>query len=115
VPTSLTPDSIAKLHRDFLARVIAAVDGEGDNFLAATQAAVPVITGALKASGKKSDVVVDSATGSVSVTVSYGNPSAPYAAYVHEIPTGQHPKYVEGPLNELSPGLMSRIASKIKS
>lgn len=109
---TLTPTSIERSRREFLSRVVSAVNEEASDLFSATQAVVPVISGKLKASGEVSPAVIDPSTGAISATVSY---STIYAARVHELPTGQHPKYIEGPLAELAHGLMERIASKVKS
>lgn len=56
----------------------------------------------------------------VSVTLSYGGPSARYALAVHERmgPTnwsepGTGPKYLEGPVLEAKPKLLGRLAARI--
>lgn len=107
----LTPESIERARQDFLARVIDAVNSETTDLFAASQAVCPVISGKLKASGKITPAAVDPSTGAIVGYVSY---DTVYAARVHEFPTGQHPKYLEGPLAEFSPGLMQRIAEKVK-
>lgn len=110
----LTPESIAKLATDFRARVVSAVESTADLLLARTQEVVPVISGKLKASGRRTEAEINPSTGAISASVIYGNSDAPYAARVHEIPTGQHPKFVERPLMDLESEILNHIADKVK-
>lgn len=108
---TLTPESIERARQELISRVISAVDTETAELFAMTQAVVPVISGALKSSGTVSPAKLDPSTGVISSSVSY---NTPYAARVHELPTGQHPKYLEGPLAEHATGIMQRIAAKAR-
>ncbi len=75
----------------------------------------PVDTGALRASHEVSAPVI--AGHDISVTISVGGASAPYAIYVHENlealhPTGQA-KFLESTILESKPYLARRIAARI--
>jgi hypothetical protein len=93
-------------------RVISGVlQEEAQAILNASQGIVPVDTGALKASGKVSEVVSES--GALSINVSYGSDEVGYAQYVHEIHKTQ-PKFLERPLRAAVGGFERRLADKLK-
>lgn len=76
----------------------------------------PFDDGPLRASYETSEPIEES-DGNVSVTISVGGPSAPYAVYVHEILWHHHPigeaKFLEKTINEAMPTLSGRLAARI--
>jgi hypothetical protein len=75
----------------------------------------PVLTGALRASGKVSSPEYSGRT--VRVPMSFGGPAAPYAIHVHEDLEAHHPvgqaKFAESVLLESAPYMAGRIARRI--
>ena len=75
----------------------------------------PLLTGALKSSGM---VEVEQEADSVTMTLGYGGPSAPYAVHVHEIDNnynnGKQWKYLETPFNEGLSELMRKLKDDVE-
>lgn len=71
----------------------------------------PVEFGALNSSSETARPVISG--GNVSVTISFGGPSAPYAAAVHENLSARHrvgqAKYLEQPVLEAMPTLAGKL------
>lgn len=81
-----------------------------------SQRRTPVKTGALKGSHEVSEPVIDG--DEISVTISVGGSSAPYALYVHENTEALHPsggqaKFLESTVLESRPYLAARIARRM--
>ena len=83
-----------------------------------SQEVVPVQYGPLKASGRVSKPKVVGTVASCEIT--YGDSSAPYAAYVHEIPPSRarHDpptrwKYLENPVRLVAQGMEKRMAVRV--
>lgn len=76
----------------------------------------PLQWGPLRGSYETSEPVEES-DGNVSVTISVGGPTAPYAVYVHEILWYHHPigesKFLEKTINEAMATLPGRLAARI--
>lgn len=75
------------------------------------------IPGSLRASGRVAEP--ERGVGRIiSVTLSYGGYSAPYAIYVHEIEDNYHPigqwKYLESVINESRPYMAARVARRLE-
>ena len=83
---------------------------------ASKQDYVPVKSGALRGSGLVPPPVSVGAT--ISVTLGFGGPSAPYAVIVHEDLTKRHPvgqaKYLEIPLRAALAGMPSVLAQRAR-
>lgn len=88
-----------------------ALHEEGESVLAASQAIVPVETGALKETGRVTEVEIGD--GEIAVAVTYGDETVLYAAAVHE---SESPgaKYLERPLRDAVGGMARRLADRIK-
>lgn len=83
-----------------------------------SQEVVPIQYGPLKASGRVSEPMYEGNTAKVEIT--YGGSSAPYAAYVHEIPPSRarHDpptrwKYLENPVSLVAEGMAERMAVRV--
>ncbi len=76
----------------------------------------PRDTGALRKSGKISEVKKSERT--CSINISFGGEQAPYAIYVHEDLEAYHPvgqaKFLESVLLESRPHMAKRLAARIK-
>lgn len=76
----------------------------------------PVATGALRKSGKVSKPKISGKT--VTVDISFGGETAPYAVYVHEDLEAFHPigqaKFLESVIEESRPHMAKRIAKRIE-
>jgi hypothetical protein len=76
----------------------------------------PRDTGALRRSGRVTEVKKGDRTCSVSII--FGGPTAPYAVYVHEDLEAYHPvgqaKFLESVLLESRPHMAKRLAARIK-
>ncbi len=89
---------------------------EAEQIMAKSKRIVPVDTGNLRDSGHVEQPVMG--PGSVSVTLAYGGPAAPYAVHVHERldlrhNPGQFAKYLEFPFLEAVRGMEGRLAAEI--
>jgi hypothetical protein len=99
----------------------AALYQEGERIMTTSkQEFVPVDTGTLRGTGHVEDPVVSGT--SVSVTLGYGGPAAPYALVVHENRLLNHPnggqwKYLERPALEATQNnkMPSRLAKSVNT
>jgi hypothetical protein len=83
---------------------------EGKLWLSASQAEVPVASGALKASGRYFIRVYSDA---VVLRVTYGNRGISYAVAVHQIPGRKGYKFLEGPVKRLAAGTGARLGAAL--
>lgn len=76
----------------------------------------PVDTGALRASHETAPPVY--AGSNITVTITVGGPTAPYALIVHEDLNAHHPvgqaKFLESTLNESAPFIAERLGRRIR-
>lgn len=93
-----------------------ALEAEAEIEMTEAKRRTPVDTGALRASGHVGRAKRDA--GEITVRLSFGGPSAPYAVYVHENLEAYHPtgqaKFLEGTLAESAPHLASRVAARMR-
>lgn len=86
----------------------------GDKILKQSQAQTPVMSGALRASGR---VSVEVQKGVISVRLMFGGPAAPYAWTVHERTEVHHPtgnsKFLESPVKEATPEALQTMAGSV--
>jgi hypothetical protein len=96
-------------------KIAAALHEEAEELMTEAKRRTPVDTGALRSSGHVQTPDID--RDSVSVTMAFGGPAAPYAVYVHEDLTANHPvgqaKFLESVLTEAAPNLPARIARRV--
>jgi hypothetical protein len=96
-------------------KIAAALHEEAEELMTEAKRRTPVDTSALRSSGHVQIPQVDQ--DSVSVTLAFGGPAAPYAVYVHEDLTANHPvgqaKFLESVLTEAAPNLPARIARRV--
>lgn len=106
--------NISHIADSFPARVGAAIRTETESILESSQEVVPVDSGALKATGRVSDVNREGDDFSVEIT--YGSPEVDYAAAVHENldVSGAGGKYLEQPLRRAKRGFPDRVADRLK-
>lgn len=91
---------------------------EAERIMTASKEIVPVLTGALRASGVV--LLPEVSATNVSVELGYGGPAAPYAVYVHENvmarhKEGQQAKFLERPMLEAAEGMEGRLADALRA
>lgn len=90
---------------------------EGEEIMTESKRLVPVLTGALRASGHVLPVE-DTPTG-VRLTLAYGNSAVQYAIYVHERVELRHPvgmaRFLAVPAEIAADGMAGRIAAGIRA
>lgn len=89
---------------------------EAETIMAKSKRIVPVLRGALKASG----TVFPPVLGQLSVTMGYGGAAVPYAVYVHERTDLKHKpptqaKYLEQPARQAVVGMADRLAARARA
>lgn len=108
--------TLQKLAKDFPGKAGRALRAEGEIEMAEAKRRTPVDTGALRSSGHVDGPRVSGT--SVSVSLSFGGPSTPYALKVHEDLNAFHrvgqAKFLESTLNESAPHLAKRVAARLK-
>jgi hypothetical protein len=108
--------ALAAYQGDTVRAAAGALYREGERIMTRSkQEFVPVDTGALRASGRTQPPEVTST--SITVVLSFGGASAPYALVVHENLQAHHAvgqaKYLEQPINEAVAGMDARLAGDI--
>lgn len=100
-----------EMAREVPERAGKALHDEAESVLAASQVIVPVETGALKETGRVTEVETDN--GAIAVAVTYGDEAVQYAAAVHE---SESPgaKYLERPLRDAVGDMARRLADRLK-
>ena len=106
--------NMKRLGKDALKQLARNLYTEGEELLAEAIPLTPLEFSPLRNSGR---VELPRISGNrVSVTVGFGGPAAPYALYVHEMPStnnfttpGTGPKYLERPARRRARGLAGRI------
>lgn len=92
------------------------INVEAEAIMAEAKEITPVDLGALRASGLV--MPVQFMPTKIRVAMGFGGPSAPYAIYVHEDLTANHPvgqaKFLEQPFRDRLPGMSKRIAERIE-
>lgn len=95
-----------------------ALEEEAQEAFVLSQSVVPVRYGILKGSGMVHPSEVRGTT--VSVQITYGGPSAPYAIFVHEMPPSRvhhdYPtrwKYLENPVRVVARDMGKRMAVRV--
>jgi hypothetical protein len=113
-------DALRKLAARFPDYVGAAIYQEAQIEMTESKRRCPVDTGALRASGRVAQPVRRGRN--ISVTLSYGGSSAPYAIYVHENLEANHAmppfqggqaKFLESVLNESRQYMAVRIGNRV--
>ncbi len=94
-----------------------ALYAEAELIMTESKRECPVDTGALRDTGHVEQPEISG--DQVTVQMGYGGPAAPYAVYVHENLTAQHPvgkaKYLEDPVNEAKPTLPTKMARRLRN
>ena len=111
-------EALAALAERAVPAATAALFQEAERVMTASKEIVPVLTGALRASGHVQLPEVSALD--VSVTLGYGGPAAPYAVYVHENvmarhKEGQQAKFLERPMLEAAEGMEGRLADALRA
>ncbi len=90
---------------------------EGEEIMAESKRLVPVLTGALRASGHV--LPVEDTPNGVKLTLAYGNSAVQYAIYVHERVELRHPvgmaRFLAVPAEIAAEGMAGRIAAGIRA
>ena len=90
---------------------------EGEEIMAESKRLVPVLTGALRASGHV--LPVEDTPHGVKLTLAYGNSAVKYAIYVHERVELRHPvgmaRFLAVPVEIAADGMAGRIAAGIRA
>jgi len=112
--------TLKKIAEKFPDHVAAAIYQEAQIEMTEAKRRTPVEHGFLRASGHVAEPVREGKR--ISVTLSFGGASAPYAVYVHENLEANHAsppygggqaKFLESVLNESRPHMAQRIANRV--
>lgn len=104
--------NISRLRKNLPKAALAALYADAQQIEAVSRSRTPVLTGALRDSHET--ILFE---GEARVTITVGGSDAPYAIYVHENLSANHPigqaKFLETALLEAVPEMAGRIASSI--